>query len=93
MADSGPWEADDSEPVSDLGVTESSEETGDSAPSTSPQQVVGGMGLRAPPRFDTKSFGTVIEGLRRINWCVYPGCLATCLLGAARLARIDMQVL
>ncbi len=91
MVDNSRWsEPDTSEVVTDVGLTEeSSEETADSGLS-SPAHT-SGMGLRPLPRFDTRAFQQVMEGLRRISWCVYPASLAVCLRDAAKLAGIELK--
>lgn len=90
MADPGRWsEPESSELVTDL-TEESSEETADSRLS-SPAHT-SSMGMRVLPRFDTKSFQQVMDGLRRISWCVYPQSLAVCLRDAAKLVNLELRV-
>lgn len=94
MADSG-WSEDpnDSDSVSEIVASEeTSEETGDSGLSgASPSLRRNVMGLRRPARFNTKAFSQVMDGLRRITWCVYPASLGLCLRDAAKLSRINLE--
>lgn len=87
-------EPDDSDSVSEIIASEeTSEDTGgDSLYSgASPSLQRGAMGLKRPPRFNTRAFTQVLEGLRRLTWCVYPGSLALCLRDAATLSKVDLE--
>lgn len=82
-------DANDSELVSEIAVTEESSEDSGATDASLRRGI--SMGLQRPPRFATQSFRQVIDGLRRITWCVYPASLAACLRDAAKLSRTDLE--
>ena len=82
---------DDSDDVSEIVASEEVSEGDSGLSGVSPSLRRSTMGLRRPPRFRTKEFSQVMEGLRRITWCVFPASLAQCLRDAARLAHLDLS--
>jgi hypothetical protein len=82
---------DDSDDVSEIVASEEVSEGDSGLSGVSPSLRRSTMGLRRPPRFRTKEFSQVMEGLRRITWCVFPASLAQCLRDAARLADLDLS--